>query len=63
MAEDFGAITVLDEKCQKCLKVNSCNHKQMAHLGYIIPVGAIRASGKLVFQKQYFEAIMKERYL
>lgn len=63
MAEDFGAITVLDEKCQKCPKVNSCNHKRMAHLGYIIPIEGIRVSEKLNFKKQYFEAIMKERHL
>ena len=60
MSENFGAITVLDEKCQKCPKVGTCNHKRMAHLEYIIPT---RASGKLDFQKRYFEEIMKERYL
>jgi hypothetical protein len=35
----------------------------MAHLGYIIPIEGIRVSEKLNFQKQYFEAIKKERYL
>lgn len=28
MSEDFGTITILAPKCQKCLKVNSCDHKQ-----------------------------------
>lgn len=37
MNEDFGAITILAPKCQKCPKVKSCDHKQMAHLGYIVP--------------------------
>ena len=37
MNEDFGAITILDPKCQKCPKVKSCDHKKMAHLGFIIP--------------------------
>ena len=37
MNEDFGAITILAPKCQKCPKVESCDHKQMAHLGYIVP--------------------------
>lgn len=63
MNEDFGAITILAPKCQKCPKVKSCDHKRMAHLGYIIPIESIRVSEKLNFQKQYFEAIKKERYL
>ena len=33
MNEDFGAITILTPKCQKCPKVKSCDHKKMAHLG------------------------------
>lgn len=37
MNEDFGAITILAPKCQQCPKVQSCDHKQMAHLGYIVP--------------------------
>ena len=39
MNEDFGAITILAPKCQQCPKVKSCDHKQMAHLGYIVPQG------------------------
>lgn len=31
MNEGFGAITILAPKCQKCPKVKSCDHKQMAH--------------------------------
>lgn len=38
MNEDFGAITILAPKCQKCQKVNACDHKRIAHLGYIIPI-------------------------
>lgn len=37
MNEDFGTITILAPKCQQCPKVKSCDHKQMAHLGYIVP--------------------------
>ena len=37
MNEDFGAITILAPKCQQCPKVKSCDHKQMANLGYIVP--------------------------
>lgn len=37
MNEDFGAITILAPKCQKCPKVKSCDHKQMAHLGCMVP--------------------------
>jgi hypothetical protein len=37
MNEDFGAITILAPKCQQCPKVKSGDHKQMAHLGYIVP--------------------------
>lgn len=29
MNEDFGAITILAPKCQKCPEVKSCDHKQM----------------------------------
>lgn len=39
MNEDFGAITILAPKCQQCPKVKSCDHKQMANLGYIVPQG------------------------
>lgn len=37
MNENFVAITILTPKCQQCPKVKSCDHKQMAHLGYIVP--------------------------
>ena len=63
MNEDFGAITILAPKCRKCPKVKSCDHKQMTHLGYIIPIEGIRVSEKLNFQNTAFEAIKKERYL
>ena len=36
MNNDFGALTILAPKCQKCPKVETCDHKQLAHLGYII---------------------------
>lgn len=38
MSNDFGALTILAPKCQKCPKVETCDHKQLAHLGYIIPI-------------------------
>lgn len=38
MNNDFGALTILAPKCQKCPKVETCDHKQLAHLGYIIPI-------------------------
>lgn len=63
MDENFGSVPTLAPECQKCAKVWICNHRRMAKLGYIIPVGAIRASGKLEFQKQYFETLKKEKYL
>ena len=37
MNDNFGAITILAPKCQQCPKMNTCDHKQMAHLGFIIP--------------------------
>lgn len=32
MNNDFGALTILAPKCQKCPKVETCDHKQLAHL-------------------------------
>lgn len=61
MSEDFGAITILAPKCQKCPKVNSCDHKQMAHLGFIIPTLAndiskfIRQSMRNNYRKDYLK--------
>ena len=40
MNDNFGAITILAPKCQQCPKMNTCDHKQMAHLGFIIPTSA-----------------------
>ena len=58
MNEDFGAITILAPKCQKCPKVKSCDHKQMAHLGYmIVPRGA----GKSLGQLEIVDTWMKKR--
>lgn len=34
---DFGSISRLSEKCRKCPYVENCNHKEMEHLGYIVP--------------------------
>lgn len=34
MSNDFGALTILAPKCQKCPKVETCDHKQLAHLGF-----------------------------
>ena len=46
MNEDFGAITILAPKCQQCPKVKSCDHKQMAHLGYIVPTERASVNSK-----------------
>lgn len=62
MNDIFGSVPTLAPECQKCAKVWTCNHRRMAKLGYIIPVGAIRASGKLEFQKQYFEALKRGKH-
>lgn len=56
MNEDFGAITILAPKCQKCPKVKSCDHKQMAHLGYIVPQ---RGNGKSLSQLEIVDSLMK----
>lgn len=68
MNEDFGAITILAPKCQKCQKVNACDHKQMAHLGYIIPIDDIgismaaqRGNGKRLSQLEIIDSLMKRR--
>lgn len=37
MKSDFGSISRLSEKCIKCPYVENCNHKEMEHLGYIVP--------------------------
>ena len=68
MNGDFGAFTVLAPKCQKCPKVNTCDHKQMAHLGYIIPnedidIGMVtqRGNGKSLRQLEIIDSLMKRR--
>lgn len=58
MNEDFGAITILVLKCQKCPKMKSCDHKQMAHLGYIIPQ---RGNRKSLSQLEMVDSLMKRR--
>lgn len=59
MNEDFGAITILAPKCQQCPKAKSCDHKQMAHLGYIVPQ---RSNGKSLSQLEMVDALMKRRF-
>lgn len=59
MNEDFGAITILAPKCQKCPKVKSRDHKQMAHLGYIVPQ---RGNGKSLSQLEIVDSLMKRRF-
>lgn len=68
MNDDFGAFTILAPKCQKCSKVKSCDHKQMAHLGYIIPIEGIgmsmvtqRGNGKSLRQLEIIDSLMKRR--
>ena len=60
MNEDFGAITILAPKCQQCPKVKSCDHKQMAHLGYIIVPQM--ANGKSLGQLEMVDSLMKRRF-
>lgn len=55
MNENFGAITILAPKCQKCPKVKSCDHKQMAHLGYIVPQ---RGNGKSLSQLEIVDSLI-----
>ena len=69
MNEDFGAITILAPKCQKCPKVKSCDHKQMTHLGYIIPIEDIgismavhRGNGESLRQLEIIDSLMKRRF-
>lgn len=59
MNEDFGAITVLAPKCLQCPKVRSCDHKHMAHLGYIIQQ---RGNGKSLSQLEIVDSLMKRRF-
>lgn len=59
MNEDFGAITILAPKCQKCPKVKSCDNKQMAHLGYIVPQ---RGNVKSLGQHEMVDSLMKRRF-
>ena len=49
MNEDFGAITILAPKCQKCPKVKSCDHKQ-------------RGNGKSFSQLEIVDSLMKRRF-
>lgn len=69
MNNDFGALTILAPKCQKCPKVESCDHKQLAHLGYIIPIKDLsidlvtqRANGKSLSQLEIVDSLMKRRF-
>lgn len=59
MNEGFGAITILAPKCQKCPRVKSCDHKQMAHFGYIVPQ---RGNGKSLNKLEMVDSLMKRRF-
>ena len=68
MNNNFGALTILAPKCQKCPKVETCDHKQLAHLGYIIPIEDIgismvaqRGNGKSLRQLEIIDSLMKRR--
>lgn len=68
MNDDFGALTILAPKCQKCPKVETCDHKQLAHLGYIIPIEDIgismvaqKGNGKSLRQLEIIHSLMKRR--
>lgn len=69
MNNDFGALTILAPKCQKCPKVETCDHKQLAHLGYIIPIEDTgismvvqRGNGKSLRQLEIIDSLMKRKY-
>ena len=69
MNNDFGALTILAPKCQKCPKVETCDHKQLVHLGYIIPIEDIgismvakRGNGKSLSQLEMVDSLMKRRF-
>lgn len=59
MNEHFGARIVIAPKCQQCPKVKSCDHKQMANLGYIVPQ---RGNGKSLSQLEIVDSLMKRRF-
>lgn len=59
MNNDFGALTILAPKCQKCPKVETCDHKQLAHLGYIV---SQRGNGKSLSQLEMVDSLMKRRF-
>lgn len=68
MNNNFGTFTILAPKCQNCPKVEFCNHKQMAHLGYIIPIEdlgvsmvAQRGNGKSLRQLEIIDSLTKRR--
>ena len=58
MNEDFEAITILAPKCQQCPKAKSCDHKQMAHLGYIVQQ---RVNRKSLSQLEMVDSLMERR--
>ena len=69
MNNDFGALTRLAPKCQKCPKVETCDHKQLAHLGYIIAIEDTgismvvqRGNGKSLRQLEIIDSLMKRRF-
>ena len=65
MNNDFGALTILAPKCQKCPKVETCDHKQLAHLGYIIPIentGISMVGPKSLRQLEIIDSLMKRRF-
>ena len=59
MNDNFVAITILAPKCQQCSKVKSCDHKQMAHLGYLVPQ---RGNEKSLSQLEMVDSLMKRRF-
>ena len=68
MNNDSGALTILAPKCQRCPRVETCDLKQLAHLGYIIPIEDIdismvaqRGNGKSLRQLEIIDSLMKRR--
>lgn len=58
MSESFGARTQLAGECAVCPKMNTCDHKRMEHLGYIIPIPDFNESFR---QLEILDSLMKRR--
>lgn len=69
MNNDFGHFWHLGASIVSAPKVETCDHKQLAHLGYIIPIEDIgismvvqRGNGKSLRQLEIIDSLMKRRF-